>query len=143
MITKAIERIRTFVPMRIIALSMAVYLFLGSWFPQTDFSQWQKLGQLLEHYEQHQEEALLLGASVSFSTFLSQHFWQPDGHDHSDQDQHDDLPLKGISVSLSFIWEPLPLFEEPNLEWNAPLVPVVQSLCGISRSDSVFRPPIV
>lgn len=143
MITYTIERIRIFVFMRIIALSMAVYLFLGSWFPQTDFSQWQKLGQLWAHYELHQEEAFEEGEALAFSAFLAQHFWQPDGHKHSDNGQHDDLPLKGITVSHSFIWEPLPVSDEPGLEWDTPLVPTAQSLCGISRSDNVFRPPIL
>lgn len=81
---------------------MAFYLLLGSFLPQTDFSQLLKLNKLMEHYDFHVEQAQAQGDVFSFGEYLCIHFIHPDQHEHNDS-SHNDLPLHTFSGGLTMI----------------------------------------
>jgi len=89
-------------------------MLIGSFIPRTDFSQLVHLGELKEHYLEHQTEAALAGTSITLFAFLYQHFI--DSNEHSDADHEDDhheLPLQTINsfVNLMVTTTALPVFE--------------------------------
>lgn len=74
---------------------MIIYLGLGSLIPRADFSQLAKIDHLLQHFELHQRENPELG----FSDFLYMHLIEGDDHQHSNADDHENLPLKKIQTT--------------------------------------------
>lgn len=89
-------------------------MLIGSFIPRTDFSQLVYLGDLKEHYLEHQKEAAIEGEDLSLFAFLYQHFI--DSNQHSDVDHeedHQELPLQTINsfVNLMVTTNFLPDFE--------------------------------
>jgi hypothetical protein len=121
---------------------MALYLLLGSFLPQSDFSQLGKLGRLMEHYELHQELAASEGQRLSFLHYLSIHFIHPDQHEHG-EDSHQDLPLQSFHSTLQIVWEAdvwlLPRSEQPSRTIFAPL----PDCHPHALPFGLLRPPIV
>jgi hypothetical protein len=128
--------------MPVLTKLMACYFLLGSFLPQSDFSQLAKLGQLVEHYEFHRELATAEGQSFSFLEYLSIHFTHPDEHGHHDN-SHQDLPLQSFSVPLQITLESnnwaLQMPQQNQLACFAP----VQAFFPLLIPLGLLRPPIV
>ena len=91
-------------------------MLIGSFIPRTDFSQLVHLGELKEHYLEHQKEAALEGVSLTLFAFLYQHFI--DSSEHSDVDHeedHHELPLQTIN---SFVNLMVPTTSLPDFEFS-------------------------
>jgi hypothetical protein len=88
--------------MKLTALSLAIYLFIGSLFPQMDYSQLGRMDDLLEHFEIHNQELVDNGLdTISFIEFFQLHFISKKQHDHPDEeDHHGKLPFQTINTSL-------------------------------------------
>ena len=116
-------------------------MLLGSFLPQSDFSQLLKVSKLMEHYDFHLEQAAAEGQDFSFGEYLWIHFVQPDNHEHED-DSHQDLPLQTFSGSTSIeivatdftLNLPPPNQEETRFS--------TQSWVSQSSLRTILRPPI-
>lgn len=128
--------------MKSIALFLAFYMLLGSFFPQSDFGQLAKVSNILEHYRQHKNEAQLNSEQLSFTSFLKVHFITPDEHHQIPGHEHEGLPLHTVSHSSTFTLYPPALFS------LAPLPSAVtdhqffylHSVLG-NFSATIFHPP--
>ena len=90
--------------MKITAFILAFYLLIGSLIPRMDFSQLMYLGDLKEHYLEHQEAAVEQQTSFTFLEFLYNHFI--DSQQHSDVDHEEDhhkLPLQSFNGYVDFL----------------------------------------
>ena len=76
------------------------YFFIGACIPKNDFSQLLNIYDLVEHFEEHQQEALAVGEAISFSEFLLLHFFETEQHQHDSDNSHDNLPLKNITTTV-------------------------------------------
>lgn len=79
------------------------YFILGGLFPQVDFGQLAHIPDAMAHYQEHWEEAQLIGVDFSLSSFLRDHYSDPDGHEHDDQNSHDQLPLQHIHQTIHLV----------------------------------------
>ncbi len=126
---------------KILALSLALYLSLGSLFPRTDFSQFYRVINTLQHFQTHQAEAAQTGDALSFWSFLYMHFVEIASHDHPGEDHHQELPFQQINLGMQLlcpqVWLPqsapeTPLSPAPDSgEWWVP----------IELVTSIFHPP--
>lgn len=93
--------------MKITAIILACYLFVGSLIPNMDFSQLLHIPDHLEHFQIHQHEAEQLGDSFNLLDFL-QLFTSSDHsleHDHSND--HSNLPCHTLHTSVLFFTIPV------------------------------------
>ena len=88
---------------RLHALLLALYLFLGGLFPRADFSQLLRIGYAWEHFQEHREEAVLGGNSLSFWAFVEMHFFSDATHHHPGSDHHQDLPFQQLKHSYELL----------------------------------------
>lgn len=96
--------------MRIIAVLLAFYIFLGSLLPGTDYGQFLHIGDLVKHVQVHRIEAAQLGQAFSWKQFVYDHFINPDHHEHSDQKDNHELPFHVIhGTVLAWVGEALDL----------------------------------
>ncbi|NNE27264.1 MAG: hypothetical protein HKN09_10505 [Saprospiraceae bacterium] len=116
---------------------------LGACIPKTDFSQLLKLNYLIEHYQLHVEEARLLGQSFDVFDFIYIHYINPDEHVSPEGHDHENLPLKSMTVSTGFIAESsqdLNFNIDPTLiESNFKYEDFQSVLIGVN----IFHPPLV
>ena len=124
------------------ALFLATYMFVGSLFPQTDFGQLTKIGNVFKHYKIHKAEAELNREDVSFLGFLKLHYLQPAGHDEDSGHDHDSLPLLSLNSSFSFTHH----FWALSLEGAVSFINVEQSFFYAEwllrdYTASLFHPP--
>lgn len=129
--------------MKLTALTLALYLLLGSLMPGADYGQWGKWADALEHYQLHQQLAAEQGQELSFHDFLLEHFWNTDSHDHGDGGQsHQDLPLKHLHsfdhIVLQFF---KPFIQLPPVVAKQ-VVPLALTHVSALYKNLVFRPPI-
>ncbi|MBX2875442.1 MAG: hypothetical protein KTR30_25220 [Saprospiraceae bacterium] len=82
--------------MKITAILLAFYIFLGSLLPGTDYGQFLHIGDLIQHAQVHKLEAAQLGEEFSWKDFVYDHFINPDHHEHSDHTDHHELPFHVI-----------------------------------------------
>lgn len=87
--------------MKLTALFLAFYVFLGSLIPGTDYGQFLHISDLVQHAQLHRLEAEQMGQSFSWQHFLYDHFINPDHHNdhhqhHSPDTDHSDLPFHVI-----------------------------------------------
>ena len=94
---------------RSFSIFFALYLMVGSIFPNMDFDQFSKIPQLLEHFNEHQQEAKASGEECSFIEFISMHLFFPNSHEN-DHHSHDSLPMQHLAFSAQWIVSPSPLF---------------------------------
>ena len=107
--------------MKIIALFLAAYIFAGSLFPQTDFSQMAKMSNVVKHFRLHQTETAAVGGRLSYADFFRIHFLQPDHHLKQADHSHEELPLHSISTSHPFIPFYYPTLVKPAIKKWAPI----------------------
>lgn len=127
--------------MKATARLLALYFFLGSLLPGSDYSQLTRLHSLFEHYQDHQQWAAEQGQPMNFSAFLLEHFLDADGHEDS---SHQDLPLKHLN-HFDFMLAQAPLAALPYSIALPSLRVLPLSSLGLSSSflDSIFRPPML
>ncbi len=115
----------------------AVWLFLGSLFPQTDLEELCKVPVLLLHYQ-------IKHADVSFSNFLSLHYGE-EAKAH-DCPLHDSLPMQHhahncqniIFVKFEFDYQmPLPIVTA----FLPPFNTFLQDLYQFQPDNTLFSPP--
>jgi hypothetical protein len=130
--------------MKAAAQILAFYFLLGSLFPGTDFSQLSKLCKLLEHFELHQQAAAQQRQTLTFTTFLLDHFNGDASHEHGDAGQsHQELPLQSLQ------YFPMVLPEHSSMLALTPHKPTTSLF--IAEEDampsgfrgSIFRPPVL
>jgi hypothetical protein len=127
--------------MKVFAQFMALYFFLGSFFPWTDFSQLTKIPNVFKHYECHVEESVANGETSVFTDFLKEHFFSSMDQAHQDPTHHQ-LPLKTINLDFQFVLSKvlpfqlkMPILQKVNF-FN------IRTLLGADFSSSLFQPPI-
>ncbi len=128
--------------MRIITYLLLSYFTLGALIPQGDFSQLLKLNDLMEHYDLHQKEAILLGEDISFSAFLYLHFIDGEEHEHEDENDHDNLPFQNITSPIVLCPASSPMltaFVNDIAEAN---LPTYNSVFQAGITFDIFQPPI-
>lgn len=85
------------------SIFFAIYFTLGGLFPQADFGQLAHIPDAIAHYQEHRDEAQLIGLDFSIFSFLQDHYGDPDGHKHDDQNSHDQLPLQHIHQAIHLV----------------------------------------
>lgn len=89
--------------MKLTALFLAFYIFLGSLIPGTDYGQFLHISDLVQHAQLHRLEAEELGQKFSWQHFIYDHFINPDHHEHSQHTDHSDLPFHAIHGTV-MVW---------------------------------------
>jgi hypothetical protein len=85
---------------QVLAVLMAVMLFLGSLIPRMSMEQATRLPELLTHYQQHQREE---GRDLSFWAFLIEHYALDSHHTKAPNHSHNRLPsFDGGSPAYDF-----------------------------------------
>lgn len=84
-------------------MKFLVYILLfqfsfGALIPKTDFNQFSKLPDLLDHYQLHAVEAQENGDDFSVLDFIYLHYISPDDHTHGEPFDHSKLPFKSINA---------------------------------------------
>lgn len=96
--------------MKITALILASYMFIGSLIPNSDFSQLARIPDMVKHYELHQEEIANLDVEFSFWEFLIIHFISPNDHEHDGDDEHKNCPFQSFCFSITFVFSNTSIF---------------------------------
>jgi len=86
--------------MKLTALLLAFYVFLGSLIPGTDYGQFLHIGDLVQHAQLHKFESEQLGQEFSWQHFLYDHYINPDHHEHSQHTDHSELPFHVIHGTI-------------------------------------------
>jgi hypothetical protein len=105
--------------MKITAKILALYIFLGSLLPGTDYGQFLHIEDLLQHVQLHKLEATQLGETFSWQHFVYDHFINPDHHEHSQHTDHSELPFHTIHTTV-VVWASAATY----LEVKPDLVPI-------------------
>lgn len=130
--------------MKITAHILLIYFSIGACIPNCDFSQLLKLGNLMEHYDEHQEEALAIGETISFSEFLYIHFIDGDEHQHENEDHHENLPLQNITSPITFYLAiNLPSLNTTTKVFTKTVLPFYPSILQDELASNIFHPPIL
>ena len=86
--------------MKLTALFLAFYIFLGSLIPGTDYGQFLHISDLVQHAQLHRIEADKLDQEFSWGSFLYDHFINPDHHEHSQPTDHSNLPFHVVHGTI-------------------------------------------
>lgn len=89
--------------MKLTAIVLAFYIFLGSLLPGTDYGQFLHISDLVQHVQVHRVEAAQLGQTFSWKQFVYDHFINPDHHEHSNQKDNHELPFHVIHGTV-LVW---------------------------------------
>ncbi len=89
--------------MKLTALALSFCVFLCSLMPNSDLRQLVNLIETVEHYFQHRAEAQLANEPFSLLDFITDHFVNPDSHQHDDHSEHQKLPFQSFQSPLNFI----------------------------------------
>lgn len=129
--------------MKILARILAFYFLLGGLMPGSDFGQLGRMFDLLEHFHLHRQMAAQNGRTLSFSSFVAAHFWQPDSHRHNDGGQsHQELPLKSVQVFSQILPGHFFLQLAPPFLKGIKHFPPEERLLPAGYSGAIFRPPM-
>ncbi|MDX1941662.1 MAG: hypothetical protein SFU99_13975 [Saprospiraceae bacterium] len=129
--------------MKVVALTLAVYMLLGSLFPQADFSQLPKMIYAFKHFQQHCREEANAGKTTSLWEFVELHFFQPDEHGQGHQQEHSQLPLHSIGNALTAVATQYPVL--PKLTFVENIFSIFhtnQSIHLPGFKAGIFRPPV-
>ena len=121
---------------------LLVYFSLGAFFPKGDFSQLLHLDDLIEHYTEHKEEALIIGETISFNKYLYLHFVGGENHSH-DENDHEDLPFQSFSSSITFYFSSDLQNATNSVENKSVSLPLYNSIIEDEISFDIFHPPMV
>ncbi len=122
--------------MRISAFLMASYFLIGSFFPKTDFGQFMLLPELIEHYYLHLENE-----HTDIGSFVYDHLFQSEQHEHEEGANHNRLPLHSIGTFV------LSNFSIIYFQVNQPegigkrVLPPVANGSSLLFCHSIFHPP--
>lgn len=140
---RKIENIVFLQHMKALALILALYMSLGSFFPQADFSQLPKVIYAFQHFQQHRQLEAAKGRTVSMWKFVEVHFFCPNEHGRGHEQEHSQLPLHSIGNSFAPVE-----FHHVSL----PELALVKNFHSIFTTDQlldlpgfltgIFRPPI-
>ncbi|NRB46946.1 MAG: hypothetical protein HRU41_04690 [Saprospiraceae bacterium] len=89
--------------MKLTAILLAFYIFLGSLFPGTDYGQFLRISDLVQHIQVHRLEAAEVGQAFSWKQFVYDHFINPDQHEHSNQTDNHELPFHVVNGTV-LVW---------------------------------------
>ena len=89
--------------MKLTAKLLALYIFIGSLLPGTDYGQFLHIGDLLQHAQLHKIEAEQQGQVFSWQHFVYDHFINPDHHEHSQHTDHSELPFHTVHSTV-VVW---------------------------------------
>lgn len=129
--------------MKAMALTLAVYMFLGSLFPRTDFSQLPRLVFAFQHFNTHLQEERASGEFESLWDFAVKHFFNPTQHAPGHEKEHSQLPLQNVNAGIAFTLTPanwLPRLFSSTI--TTKMLFADQSMHSINYLQSIFRPPI-
>jgi hypothetical protein len=127
---------------KIIAITLSFQILLGSLFPRIDAVELAKIGELIEHYQEHKAAE---NQDLSFVDFLIMHYSTASNHTKTAKHSHQNLPnfnshhavitycepnLKTIIPSFEANFKP---FSEPNFSW--------QNFYHFSISRTLLNPP--
>ncbi len=130
-----------FAGMKAMALLLAGYMFLGSLFPQVDFSQLPKVIYAFQHFQQHRQEETKAGRTVSIWQFAELHFFQPSEHGH--QQEHNQLPLHSLGNAFTAVPMQYPVLLQLTFVKNISRhFYTNQSLHLPGFLSDIFRPPL-
>lgn len=130
--------------MKLIAKILAFYFFLGSIFPNTDFSQLAKVFNLCEHFVEHkQENKTDDGFTISVVSFLADHYSQCETHRHSSGNDHQNLPLQQLNPSADFVFNKIPLTKNIELHNSGSKIHFTNNQFSRDYHQSIFQPPVV
>lgn len=125
------------------ALTLAVYMFLGSLFPRTDFSQLQKFAFAIQHFHQHLQEERASGELESLWNFAVEHFFNPQDHAPGHEQEHSQLPYQSVNSIAAFTLTDTNFFPMLNLPIiSSSILLQDQTIPKIEIYGSIFRPPI-
>ncbi len=123
---------------------MALYMLVGSLFPRTDFSQLVKVGNVVEHYRQHQADWRFSGEQLSLVQFLEIHFIAQDEHQQFPGHEHSDLPFHTVNTSQHYMVDTYPGL--PHLDRISTRIVHQFFYAALSFSNfsgGIFHPPIM
>ncbi|MEZ5040470.1 MAG: hypothetical protein R2828_11270 [Saprospiraceae bacterium] len=89
--------------MKITAKFLAIYIFIGSLLPGSDYGQLLHVKDLLQHVQVHKLEGTQLGQAFSWNHFIYDHFINPDHHQHSKETDHSEMPFHTIHDTI-VVW---------------------------------------
>jgi hypothetical protein len=127
---------------KIIAITLSFQILLGSLFPRIDATELAKIGELIEHYQEHKSSE---NQDLSFVDFLIMHYSPSSNHTKTAKHSHQNLPNFNSHNAVISYCEPtfkanIPTFEanfkpysEPNFTW--------QNLYHFSISRTLLNPP--
>jgi len=118
-----------------------LYFSAGACLPHSDFSQLQNLPDLIEHFHEHKQEALLEGQSIDLLDFLYMHFVSGEDH-HDDEGNHEGLPFQNISPASSCLLTVHAAWPEFRSSGHVSFSHIYQDKCLPGISASIFHPPI-
>ncbi len=127
---------------RIIAITLSIQILLGSLFPRIDATELAKIGELIQHYQEHKATE---NHNLSFIDFLIMHYSTTSNHTKTAKHSHQNLPNFNAHNSVLAYCEPAfkanipsseahfkPFFE-PNFAW--------QNFYHFSISRTLLNPP--
>jgi hypothetical protein len=86
---------------KIVAVILAAYMLLGSFFPASDFGQLVRIPELLKHYQYH--ISLDSEAELSLSSFIWDHFLDTNDHHDDGNASHQKLPIQSGFSGMNLI----------------------------------------
>ena len=130
--------------MKAMAMTLAVYLLLGSLFPRTDFSQLPRVAFAIQHLQQHLQEERASGEVRSVWEFAVKHFFNPQDHAPGHEQEHSQLPLQSVNSIAAFTLTSPSVFPKLTLRvCTSIIIPQNQSIPKMEVYGSIFRPPIL
>ncbi len=127
---------------KIIAIALSFQILLGSLFPRINAMELAKVGELIEHYQEHKSAE---NQDLSFVDFLIMHYSTASNHTKTAKHSHHNLPTFNshhaiITYCESAFKANIPSFEanfkpfiEPNFSW--------QNFYHFSISRTLLNPP--
>lgn len=120
----------------------SIYFLFGSLIPGTNFVEFTKLPDLIDHYQLHVQEATLSDEDYTLFNFINDHFLNPDEHTQSGHEpDHQNLPLHHVSSTLLICCD-LNSFdiEELNIQSETPELRKLRK--SFDHLEDFFHPPI-
>lgn len=141
--TITFEETNEILRLKVVAKILALYFLLGSFFPNTDFSQMTKMLNLLEHFNEHKEETSKDGEPFSLIKFLDQHYTQANDHQHNNGHSHQKLPLHQFGgFTADFVAQTIPYISSFEFEIGSALLAGIHQWNSYEFIQPVFQPPV-
>jgi hypothetical protein len=109
--------------------------------PMSDLSQLELIDDLVEHFMSHHSNPASQDDHVKFFTFLFMHYTAEHNHEHEDDSQHENLPLKQLSSGTSYILSGSIVNLQPIIKLIAAYFSYYQLMICRLFSPSIDHPP--